>query len=150
VGRNLRDFLAPTVRHLFDGYLQRIRRNPVDSGLMRLLARDGTERTWFYRNIRHEEPGGDTLILGHALDITDRIRAEQALKEARKSLQTAHAEMAQRVAERTAELQRSNERLRAEMARRAQTEEELLRARKLESLAVLAGGIAHDLTTSSP
>ena len=49
-----------------------------------------------------------------------------------------------RIQERTAELQRSTERLRDEIAQRQQMEEELLRARKLESLGVLAGGIAHD------
>jgi signal transduction histidine kinase/ActR/RegA family two-component response regulator len=49
-----------------------------------------------------------------------------------------------RVEERTAELNQSAEQLRAEIAQREQTEEELLRARKLESLGVLAGGIAHD------
>ena len=49
-----------------------------------------------------------------------------------------------RVQERTAELHKSTQQLRAEIAQREQTEEELLRARKLESLGVLAGGIAHD------
>ena len=49
-----------------------------------------------------------------------------------------------RVQERTAELQQSTEQLRAETAQRQQVEEELLRARKLESLGVMAGGIAHD------
>ena len=34
--------------------------------------------------------------------------------------------------------------MRAEIAQREDMEEELLRARKLESLGVLAGGIAHD------
>jgi signal transduction histidine kinase/ActR/RegA family two-component response regulator len=49
-----------------------------------------------------------------------------------------------RVEERTAELRRSTDQLRAEIARREQMEEELLRVRNLESLGVLAGGIAHD------
>jgi signal transduction histidine kinase/CheY-like chemotaxis protein len=49
-----------------------------------------------------------------------------------------------RVQDRTAELHRSAEQLRAEITHREQAEEELLRARKLESLGVLAGGIAHD------
>jgi len=49
-----------------------------------------------------------------------------------------------RVRERTAELRNSAEQLRTEIVQREKIEEELLRARKLESLGVLAGGIAHD------
>jgi signal transduction histidine kinase/ActR/RegA family two-component response regulator len=49
-----------------------------------------------------------------------------------------------RVQERTAELRRSTQQLRAEIAQREQIEEQLLRTHKLESLGVLAGGIAHD------
>jgi PAS domain S-box-containing protein len=144
VGRNLRDFLAPSVRYLFDDYLCRIQREPTSSGLMRLVAKDGSERIWFCRNIRYDELGGSPLVLGHAIDITERIRAERALKEAQLDLQKAHDELAARVAERTAELQQANERLLTEMEQRKQVEEELLRGRKLDSLGVLAGGIAHD------
>ena len=144
VGRNLREFLAPTVRHQFDEYLQRIRSEPTSGGLMRVVAKDGSERLWYCRNIRYDGLKGERLVLGHAIDITERTRAERALKEAQTALQEAHDELATRVAERTAELQQANERLLAEMEQRKHAEEELLRGRKLESLGVLAGGIAHD------
>ncbi len=144
VGRNLRDFVAPSVRHLFDEYLCHIRRDPTSSGLMRLEARDRSERVWFCRHIRYDELGGLPVVIGHAIDITDRIHAERALKEAQTDLQKAHDELATRIAERTAELQQTNERLLAEMEQRKQVEEELFRGRKLDSLGVLAGGIAHD------
>ena len=144
LGRNLREFLFPSVRPMFDRYLQRIRTNPVDSGLMRLQAKDGAERIWFYRNLRHEEPGSPPRVLGHALDITDRILAERALKQSQKELTKARDELALRVAERTAELKQANERLAAEVKQRKQVEDELMRAQKLEALGVLAGGIAHD------
>jgi PAS domain S-box-containing protein len=143
-GRNLREFLAPEVRPLFDDYLRRIQRNGEDSGLMRLLASDGSERFWTYRNTLFERRGAPAWVLGHALDITGRIRAERALKTAQAALREANDALASRVRERTAELERANERLRAEIRQRKETEEELLRARKLESLGVLAGGIAHD------
>jgi PAS domain S-box-containing protein len=144
VGRNLREFMAPAVHHLFDEYLARIRREPVSGGLMRVVARDDSERLWFCRNVRYDQPGGPPLVLGHAIDITERIRAERALKDVQAALQKAHDDLAERVAERTAELQHANEQLLTEMEHRKEVEEELLRGRKLEAIGVLAGGIAHD------
>src|SRR5262249_1692632 len=134
----------PTVRQRFDEYLRRIRTRANDSGLMRLVAKDGTERVWFYRNLRYDYPDGSSRVLGHAIDITDRVRTEAELNQGRKALRKANDELTSRVAERTAELQEANKHLRAEMEQRRQAEEELLRARNLESIAVLAGGIAHD------
>lgn len=81
VGVNMKRFLAPPVQHLYDAYLERIRQNGSDSGLMRLMSRDGSERIWLYRNVLYEEPGAAPRVLGHAQDITDRVRAEEALKE---------------------------------------------------------------------
>jgi PAS domain S-box-containing protein len=81
VGVNMKRFLAPPVRPLFDAYLDRIRQNGSDSGLMRLTARDGAERIWLYRNTLYEEAGTPPRVLGHAQDITERVRAEEALKE---------------------------------------------------------------------
>src|SRR5262245_43696743 len=144
VGRNLKEFLAPAVRPLFDEYLQRIRTEGTDSGFMRLMAKDGTERVWSYRNIRYDEPGSPSRVLGHGLDVTQQVVAEKALRASQKALERAHDELAQRVAERTTDQQEANDRLRAEIEQRKQVEEELLRARKLDAMGVLAGGIAHD------
>jgi signal transduction histidine kinase len=66
------------------------------------------------------------------------------LQEAKSHADALNEQLEIRVQERTLELQRSTEQLRTEIKQREQIEEELLRARKLESLGVLAGGIAHD------
>ena len=66
------------------------------------------------------------------------------LQTAKRHTEALNQQLELRVQVRTAELQESTERLRAEIKQREQMEEELLRARKLESLGVLAGGIAHD------
>jgi PAS domain S-box-containing protein len=121
-GRNLRDFLVPETRHLFDGYLHKIRQHATASGLMRVVARDGTERVWMYRNIRYQDPGSEPYVLGHALDITDRVRAERALRESEQALKRAYAELDERVKERTTELEHAYERLRAEMTERERAE----------------------------
>src|SRR5262249_2415890 len=143
-GRNIREFLSPPVQHFFEDYLQRIRTNPVDTGIMRLQAKDGTERLWIYRNVRYEEPGSPVRVLGHALDVTERTTAERALQQSQAELARARDQLELRVAERTAELQQVNERLRAEIGHREKIEEELVRTRKLEAIGRLAGGIAHD------
>ena len=66
------------------------------------------------------------------------------LLAAKKETEALNRDLETRVAERTTELHAANERLRDEIEQRKQAEEELLRARKLESLGVLVGGIAHD------
>jgi len=97
-GRNLREFLAPAVQPLFEAYLARLQDQPTDSGLMCLVTKTGEERIWMYRNVRYEDSGTAPYVIGHALDITERVQAEQALKQA-------HADLEARVQERTAALQ---------------------------------------------
>ena len=81
IGWNLRRFLSPAVEDEFDAYLERIRANGVDSGRMSLLSKEGGERIWQYRNVLHEVPGMPARVLGHAQDVTESVRAVQALKE---------------------------------------------------------------------
>src|SRR5689334_5855333 len=81
IGKNLRDFLSPNTRPLFDDYLRRIRERSRDSGLMRVMRKDGSERLWLYRNVIVSEPGAAPYVLGHAIDVTERVTAEMALRK---------------------------------------------------------------------
>jgi PAS domain S-box-containing protein len=81
VGRNLREFLAPSVRVFFGAYLDRIREKEADRGVLRLVSRDGQERLWAYRNALVRPPDREPYVIGHAVDITDRIQVERRLRE---------------------------------------------------------------------
>jgi PAS domain S-box-containing protein len=79
-GRNLGDLLAPSVRHLFAPYLERVRRHGTDTGLMRVRAKSGESRFWAYHNVLEKEEGRAPYVIGHALDVTDLKRAEQSAR----------------------------------------------------------------------
>jgi PAS domain S-box-containing protein len=111
IGRNLRDFLSPDKRELFDSYLHRIREQGRDEGLMSVQARSGETRVWFYRNVLSLAPDGTSQVLGHAIDVTERVAAEQTLRRNQLALRAAQAELEGRVKERTLALETANQRL---------------------------------------
>ena len=98
IGRNLREFLSPGTRPRFDHYLARIRERAHDSGVMRVVRKDGTERVWLYRNVLFAEPGAAPYVLGHAIDVTERVSAEAAAARSNAQTLEATSRLAGRVA----------------------------------------------------
>jgi len=122
IGRNLADFLQPDKRHLFPDYLRRIQQHGRDAGLMKVVARSGAVRVWMYRNVLSGQQGQEPYVLGHAIDITERVAAERTLRESEQALRAAHADLEARVRERTLALEEANRRLRVEMSEREEAE----------------------------
>ncbi len=139
IGRNLREFLSADARPLFDGYLRRIQEHGSDAGLMRVVTRKGAERVWMYRNVI-SNGAEDSYVLGHAIDITERVAAERTLRQSEHELRLAHSELEARVKERTAALEEANERLRVEIEERKKAERSraLVLIEQRDTLAFLA------------
>ena len=91
----------------------------IYSGDSRIVRRDGTVRWLIRRSKTFFDNEAGTLrpvvTIGVVLDITDRKRAEEALREA-------HDQLEQKVRERTRELRQANERLQLEVEERQRTE----------------------------
>jgi len=58
---------------MFDDYLATHPNKSVDSGLLRLQAKDERNVSGSIGTCGMKEPGSPVRVLGHALDITDRI-----------------------------------------------------------------------------
>ncbi len=80
LGRRLDEFMPPGHRGRFRDYLDRIREKGSDSGLLHLIARDGSIRIWQYHNVLDDE-GEEPYVLGHAQDITEREQQVQQLRD---------------------------------------------------------------------
>lgn len=118
VGRNFTEFIAPSMRPRVSLYLAQLKHERTGHGLMQVITRAGEERIWSYRNTRYDEAGKASFVIGHAQDITERVRAEAALRRARDELEL-------RVTERTAELREANLVLKEQIAERRRIEEAL-------------------------
>jgi PAS domain S-box-containing protein len=87
-GQPLRRFLAPAVQPHVDAYLARIRQQPADGGVIRVVTKTGAERVWVYQTVRYEEPGQAPVVIGHAQDLTAGAPAPQLLTQLRHACAT--------------------------------------------------------------
>ena len=76
----MRELVAREFRQDFDRYLERIQDVGVDQGLLCIVTRGGERRIWEYRNTLRTEGVAQPIVRGMAHDITERKRAEEALR----------------------------------------------------------------------
>jgi diguanylate cyclase (GGDEF)-like protein/PAS domain S-box-containing protein len=94
LGRNISEVLAPAARPSFDIYLEDIERNQVARGNMQVVDRAGEKHTWTYTNRLINNEAGAPYVLGHAQDVTEQMRMEQALRESQSALLEAEKKLA--------------------------------------------------------
>ncbi|PKL48076.1 MAG: hypothetical protein CVV39_04965 [Planctomycetes bacterium HGW-Planctomycetes-1] len=104
-----------------------------------ILTKDGRLRhiEWFDKTMR-DEKGQITGLLAIGQDITERLKAEEELKQA-------HLELEQRVIQRTAALQQANTQLLRALEEKDRIQKVLQETEKLAGAGKLAAQIAHEI-----
>jgi PAS domain S-box-containing protein len=80
LGHVLQEFISEKFRPGVPVYLEKLRQHGEDQGLLHLQHRNGTVHTIAYRNKLIELEGRDPYVLGHGIDITDKVQAEEKLR----------------------------------------------------------------------
>ena len=88
IGASIRDFMLEQYRPLFDEYLSELLHHGESQGLLYLNDRSGDTRVIAYRNRLIHVSGRDPFVLGHGIDITEKTRAEEALRVANRQVNT--------------------------------------------------------------
>ncbi len=86
---NIQDLLSPKYSRLYAHFLQRVLETGHATGLMVVKTRSGEERVWDYTSTLRSEGVPEPVIRGMAHDVTDRYRAEQALRHSEAKFATA-------------------------------------------------------------
>lgn len=79
VGRSLGDFMIPRARSMLPLYLERVRSRGEDETVLPVRTRRGEDRHWLCRSRLVERSTGPPEVVGYAIDVTDRQRAEQVI-----------------------------------------------------------------------
>ena len=87
IGCNMTDQLRKGDTAEFREYIERIKRNGFDAGLMVLLTKSGERRIWKYQNTLRTEGSSAPLVRGIAHDVTEQIKAQKASRESTARLQ---------------------------------------------------------------
>ena len=90
-GINIRDLIPERYRRGFDDYLDRIKSQGHDEGIMKFTTAAGREITLEYNNVLVKDNSGNPIgIRGSARDITNRIEAEHESRKLQEQLKQKH------------------------------------------------------------
>ena len=83
IGINLKEIVYPSYEYLFNDYLKRILGEKTAMGLMRVTTKSGEEHIWMYNNYLYEESETESYVIGSIQDITERVKMEEEMHNAK-------------------------------------------------------------------
>ncbi len=78
----IKEILHPKYKDQYETYINNIKEKGETKGLMSLITKNGENRIWEYHDsLAYDTDTGKRIIRGFAIDVTERIKAEKALKD---------------------------------------------------------------------
>lgn len=83
IGHNITEFMPPEERAFFnDRYMLKIKTEKKLGGIFKVVNKNGSITHTLFKNLLKEETGKEPYVIGFAVDITNRVKAEEELKKA--------------------------------------------------------------------
>lgn len=90
-GMKLTDFLpAEDIKSFYTGYLDKVMFEGTATGVFRIIGKSKTKSFLLYKNFTVHEENSEPYIVGFSQDITDRIKTEKELLQAKKVTEEAN------------------------------------------------------------
>ncbi|MDO9553516.1 PAS domain-containing protein [Rhodonellum sp.] len=80
LGKKLQDFINPHDLPFMDSYFSEIYEKGTHKGVLRIIAKDGSNRYWAYQNSLADFGGQTQMVIANCVDITEKTKTEQSLK----------------------------------------------------------------------
>ncbi|WP_040414025.1 response regulator [Cyclobacterium qasimii] len=88
--KKLWDIIPLKFRHEIDDYLKEIKENGKAQGLMTTFQANGQLKVWLYSNKMEKDHFGNSYVIGNSIDISERLRLEKRIQNAREILNQTH------------------------------------------------------------
>lgn len=88
--KTLWDIIPVKYHQEIDRYFEEIREHGIAKGLMTTRLANGSYKVWLYSNTREEDILGKTYVIGNSIDVTERLRLERSIQNAKELLTQTH------------------------------------------------------------
>lgn len=90
LNKKLWDIIPLKFRYEIDDYLKEIKENGKAQGLMTTFQANGQLKVWLYSNKMEKDHFGNSYVIGNSIDISERLRLEKRIQNAREILNQTH------------------------------------------------------------